>query len=214
MTCSDDSTQGVRQSPVYDSFTCVTWLALNFLTCMWLDAFIWAQHVMSTAITSTTHSHEWFITCIKISLDKTYNHSYECSTRWVWPSPVTHSFTCVIQSGEDPQNALSCRSFFANEPLIIGLFCGKWPLRIRHPMGLRHPVWLVLEYILHTWYDSSIWVQHATDTAITLRLALLGVVFLSRESFSLRERKTTHKREITWEIWELRQLFLTRKTSL
>ena len=32
------------------------------------------------------------------------------------------------------------RSFFAKEPLIIGIFCGKWPMEIRHPMTLRHPV--------------------------------------------------------------------------
>jgi len=32
------------------------------------------------------------------------------------------------------------RSFFANEPLIIGLFCGKRPKNIRHPMRLHHPV--------------------------------------------------------------------------
>jgi len=44
-----------------------------------------------------------------------------------------------LQGGEDPQDAFSCRSFFAKEPLIIGLFCGKWPIKIRHPMGLRHP---------------------------------------------------------------------------
>ena len=42
--------------------------------------------------------------------------------------------------GKDPQDALSCRSFFAKEPLIIGLFCGKWPMEIRHPMTLRHSV--------------------------------------------------------------------------
>jgi len=30
-----------------------------------------------------------------------------------------------VQGGEDPLDALSCRSFFAQEPLIIGLFCGK-----------------------------------------------------------------------------------------
>ena len=30
--------------------------------------------------------------------------------------------------------------FFAKEPLMIGLLCGKWPVKIRHPMGLRHPV--------------------------------------------------------------------------
>ena len=28
------------------------------------------------------------------------------------------------------------RSFLAKEPLIIGLFCGKWRMKIRHPMGL------------------------------------------------------------------------------
>jgi len=29
---------------------------------------------------------------------------------------------------------------FSQDPLIIGLFFGKWPTKIRHPMGLRHPV--------------------------------------------------------------------------
>jgi len=48
---------------------------------------------------------------------------------------VTH-----MQGGEDSQDALSCRLFFAKEPLIIGLFCGKWPMKIRHLMTLRHPV--------------------------------------------------------------------------
>jgi len=31
------------------------------------------------------------------------------------------------------QNVLTWRSFSAKEPLIIGLFCGKWPMKIRHP---------------------------------------------------------------------------------
>ena len=30
-----------------------------------------------------------------------------------------------VQGGEDPQDASSRRSFSANEPLIIGLFCVK-----------------------------------------------------------------------------------------
>jgi len=34
-------------------------------------------------------------------------------------------FFSLIQSGEDPLDALSCRSFFAKEPLIIGFFCGQ-----------------------------------------------------------------------------------------
>jgi len=46
----------------------------------------------------------------------------------------------LLQGGEDPYDALSCRSFFTKEPLIIGLFCRKWPTKIRHSMGLCHPV--------------------------------------------------------------------------
>ena len=45
-----------------------------------------------------------------------------------------------VQGGEDSQNASSCRSFFAKQPLIIGLFCGKGPLKIGHPLRLHHPV--------------------------------------------------------------------------
>ena len=49
-------------------------------------------------------------------------------------------FIGVIQGGEDPLDALSCRSFFAKEPLIIGLFCGKLRVKIRYHMDLRPPV--------------------------------------------------------------------------
>jgi len=31
-----------------------------------------------------------------------------------------------------PEDALSSRLFFAKEPLTLGLFCGKWPFKIRH----------------------------------------------------------------------------------
>ena len=37
-----------------------------------------------------------------------------------------------VQGGEDAEDALSCRSLFAKEPLIIGLFCGKQPMTMRH----------------------------------------------------------------------------------
>ena len=30
-----------------------------------------------------------------------------------------------VRGGKDAQDGLSCRSLFAKEPLIIGLFCGK-----------------------------------------------------------------------------------------
>ena len=56
---------------------------------------------------------------------------------------------CVyVQSGQDSQDDLSCRSFFANETLVIRLFCRKSPLTIRHPMTPRHPV-VMCVYILY-----------------------------------------------------------------
>jgi len=67
---------------------------------------------------------------------------YMCIYRSVF---YLHTFTSVdthvhIQDGEDPQDALNCRLFSANEPLIIGLFCGKRHVKTSHPLGLRHPV--------------------------------------------------------------------------
>jgi hypothetical protein len=34
----------------------------------------------------------------------------------------------------------SCRSLSTKKPLIIWLFCQKWPVKTRHPMRLHHPV--------------------------------------------------------------------------
>jgi len=39
-----------------------------------------------------------------------------------------------------PIGFLSLQVIVCKEPLITGLFCGKWPAKIRHPMSLRHPV--------------------------------------------------------------------------
>jgi len=48
-------------------------------------------------------------------------------------------FTTHLKGGKDPYDASSYRSFSAKEPLIIGFFCGKWPIKIRPFTGLRHP---------------------------------------------------------------------------
>ena len=62
-----------------------------------------------------------------------------------------------VQGGEDSWDALSCRSFFAKESLIIGLFCGKRPTKMRHPMTLRHPVVdLGREYGLSVYFQSFV----------------------------------------------------------
>jgi len=66
-------------------------------------------------------------TCMHIQVKVHANKSF-------WHACVTYSNESLrVQGGEDPWNASSCVSSFAKEPLIIRLFCGKWPLEIRHP---------------------------------------------------------------------------------
>ena len=79
-----------------------------------------------------------------------------------------------IQGGENPKDASSCRSFFVQEPLIIGLFCGKWLIKIRHPMSVfatlyayiysftytHTPIWYVRNMPIYTWM-TCIYIWHA-----------------------------------------------------
>ena len=39
--------------------------------------------------------------------------------------PVRYKIQALLQGGEDSEDALSCKSFPAKEPVIIGLFCEK-----------------------------------------------------------------------------------------
>jgi len=57
-----------------------------------------------------------------------------------WHSKCNRLYEHAVQGGKDSQDALSCRSFSAKEPLIQELFCGKRSIKIRHPMTLHHPV--------------------------------------------------------------------------
>jgi len=50
----------------------------------------------------------------------------------------------MSQGGEDAFDASSSRSLSAKEPLIVGLVGGKFPIKIRHPMGLCHPAHPIL----------------------------------------------------------------------
>jgi len=66
----------------------------------------------------------------------------------------------LLQGGEGAQDALGCTSLLTKawEPLTIGHFCGKRPIKMRHPLHLYHPVgrsnlvlacWGVTHQVLH-----------------------------------------------------------------
>jgi len=75
-----------------------------------------------------------------VSLDATLGHE-AVGHKTLGHEAVGHkTLFMYIQGGKDPEDALSCRSYSAKELLIMGLFCGKWPIKIRHPLTRRHTV--------------------------------------------------------------------------
>jgi len=90
----------------------------------------------------TCHPYPW-VTChtskrqvpkISNTLRAAKSRRSKRSASHVWLSHVTRiNESCyvsmcqdpTVQGGEDAEDALSCRSFFAKEPLITGLFCRK-----------------------------------------------------------------------------------------
>ena len=96
----------------------------------------------------------YFVVCNKRSL---YMKIWESCIDKVEPVHVyvffARSVQCTIlgasvQGGQGSLDALSCRSFSAKEPLIIGLFCRKWRTKIRHPRTPRHPVVEIIKLII------------------------------------------------------------------
>ena len=92
-------------------------------SCICINVFIHTHELAHTRARVHTHTHAQIYTV------------YICISARLYVI-----FVIILQGGEDAEDALSCRSLFEKKPLIIGLFCGKWPIKIRHLMGLRHPV--------------------------------------------------------------------------
>jgi len=80
-----------------------------------------------------SHVYKWAMSTNESCLEM--SHVY----KWVMSiNKSCHLYE--VQGGEDPCDAVTCMSLSAKESLTTGLFCGKWPIKTRHPMGLRHPV--------------------------------------------------------------------------
>jgi len=69
------------------------------------------------------------VKCVRVYI------KYVCTRVYV----LTH-FIPLMRSGEDTEDSLRCTSLSAKEPLIIEPFCGKWLIKTKYPLHLRHPV--------------------------------------------------------------------------
>ena len=124
------------------------------------------HHMTHHAYTSLTHTSHIHITCLITHTTHTSNtyHTHKCfshesHTCDFFKHTATHTAThTAIHTHECFSHVphtwhirihyvarLLWRAsyayvyLFAKEPLIIRLFCGKRPMKIRHPMTLRHP---------------------------------------------------------------------------
>jgi len=66
---------------------------------------------------------------------KRYSHCFEPII-----ARYKHNHNSALQGGKDAQHALNGRSISTKVLLLMGLFCGKRLITIRHPMGLCRPV--------------------------------------------------------------------------
>ena len=59
---------------------------------------------------------------------------------WDWRLRLNDTPNAVGYTGwRRPIGFLKLQIIFKKEPLSIGLFCGEWIIKIRHPMHVRHP---------------------------------------------------------------------------
>ena len=102
-------------------------------------------------------------------------HGYHVTQSYVWRDSRIRVTRLTYTGWRRPIACLELRVSFRKratnyraQPLIIWLFCGKWPMKIGHPICLGHPVcgtWLVHGFHVTAWYvwcDSLVRVTRLT----------------------------------------------------
>ena len=113
-------------------------------TLTWL---VWMRFIHVTHV-NARHGRTSYVTCMNDSC-----YTWLITDAWLqlvtWHvrmrfSHVTHVNVRHLRTSYGRTTLGSIRlilPLFAKEPLIIRLFCRKWPMKIRHPMTPRHPLW-------------------------------------------------------------------------
>jgi len=160
------------------------------VSCWW-----WLKEVPPMIVGDMVHihgmprSHGISLTYVTLLWDA-YRVMSHTSTR-SHVNEACHEYARVIQGGEDSQDARSRRSFSAKEPLLVWLFCGKWPVKIRRPMSLRHPVSHVyssglivvlmiaphtrMSYLNEAWHEYERVMSHEYCCSLSVVLMIEGV---------------------------------------
>ena len=107
------------------SLACLSHVSLMPLSCLSDVSLIplpCLSHVTLMSLSCLSHVSRMSLAClspmISLSFIFVFHNTCVCSIPYIHVCALYH----VLQRGQDPQDALSCRSFFAKEPLIMGSF--------------------------------------------------------------------------------------------
>jgi len=104
-----------------------TWWQCCWSWCNWVLACCARLLPIDAAKLLPVHVFTWL--CVIM-----YIYTYMCLHTYMY----VYKHVLCSTGWRRPIGCLKLQVVFAKEPLIIGLFCGKWPIKIRHPMTLRH----------------------------------------------------------------------------
>ena len=133
---------------------CGTWL---ICMCHVTHPHVCQDSLMIYDITHSYVGHDSFI-CVPwiIHMCDTGNidhNSFVCGTWLLYMCHMCDTGMChMCDTGTGWRRLIGCLKLqvhSAKEPLIIGLFCGKRPMKIKHPMILHNPVTLIIT--IHMW---------------------------------------------------------------
>ena len=144
---------------------------------IWIHIYIWYHSCIHTWVFKCEYRSTRVYSCIHIWIHIYIWYRYDSCTGWRRPTlydifisiyDMTRDIfisiydMTVVQGGEDPYDALSRGLLSVKEPLITGLFCGKWPLKIRHAMGLCHPASRSCDSCMHMCDMTCVWMSYVT----------------------------------------------------
>ena len=120
----------VSSTSMYLLHPCIYYIHVSSTSMYLVHPCIWYIHVFSTSM-YLVHPCIYYIHVSSTSMYLVHpciQYIHVSGTSMYQKSPVLDTWSSKqmsveLQVGEDPQDALNCRSFSAKEPLIIGLFC-------------------------------------------------------------------------------------------
>jgi len=103
---------------IFNMYICGMWY-LFIGSYMYISVYTFISIICIYMVCEVHHTEVW----VKLINRERDAHTNEDGTGW-----------------RRPVGCLKLQSFSAKEPLITRLFCWKWPIEIRHPMGLHRLV--------------------------------------------------------------------------